>query len=193
MATLIRRVNSLVSLAPAQLCYSFRHDNPYLTQDEAITTIKFTNQLVPGHRAVGKFSEGGGPMRRLRLGAAFLKSALAAASSVQLVVDGDDWVNVLEAWTPRVYLSNTNDEGLYSTGVHVKPLWDWEANLNNDLGVMQYNVIEQRVTINPSLIAAVAGTYVCVVIGQNLEMTNAGLPANLADAYFWPRVNIEYS
>lgn len=165
-----------VTIGYTNMCFSGRQDSPYLTPVSG-TTVSTTTKPV-GSYLFGKQASAasGGFTNRKRFGMSFpIATSYPGATGCILKITMTSFLDTLESFVPEVYASNTDDHALYSTGS--KSGWDWELNANTLLTpALSYGVTTQQTIVVPmTLIAAAAGSHLCFVVGESLEILNGGV------------------
>ncbi len=85
-------------------------------------------------------------MYRRRIGASFILGTYGAGATFTLTIQGYYRSDFDGLFSGQAYLSNSDDAPLYITGT--KTVWDWEDNLDNNLGKFATNAFGQFITAN---------------------------------------------
>lgn len=161
---------------------SLRVDSPMGTQVGTITNIAgFGGATTTKGKTKGASPPG---LTRIRGGVswALASSYAGATSAVIKVVMGGSVVE--ESLFPLVYLSSSDDSGLYTpSGTTSKSNWDWENHLDTQLttafGPLDISSSATQELIIPfSAINAALGTHISVVLCGSSEVFGSGTYAN---------------
>ncbi len=172
MATYIRVGNgSIERVNYSDFCFSSRVDSPYNTP-----TVTFVNDQTfsPGYQYGKAIDVSNTLIARRRAGFSFpLSSSYRGGAQFRIVLNTKLFINTLESFSPQVYASNTNDAALYNPA---NTVWTWEANLNNNLGLMTYGVTgEQTLSIDPAIITPLLGSKLSIIAGIDTDFANGGV------------------
>lgn len=125
-----RREFPPASLSPIASCSSVRFDGPFGTQALLQTSIPSTG-IVGQKLNQTIMSPQFGDVERWRAGESFALDGYSPGQTFELTVHTSPTI----AFDLEVFLSSTDDSGLYSTDA-AKSGWDWEANLAASLGTV---------------------------------------------------------
>lgn len=162
---------SIVDFGPN--CFSQAENNPYgtFTGTFCLQNPTFADPNILFGKIIG-FA--GVVVFRYRLGVSIpLKAVYSPLDKFRLAMRLNTYVNNLESFSPQVFMSDTDDSGLYSTGF--KGALNWESNLNNDLGLGAYGDLNfQYFEIDRAIIEPLFGGKASFVIGEDQELQGIG-------------------
>ncbi len=122
-------------------------------------------------------------MLRYRLGITFqLSPSYSANTQFRLYVPAVSFFNDLEPWTPRIYLSNTDDASLY-TSQQNKAAWDWESNLNVLIGGFPYGSLANYIPITYAMLSPRFNARASFILGSDKEFSGTGATGGIGNAY----------
>jgi hypothetical protein len=168
----------------AGILYAHEKDNVYITN--VLTPYNNVSGGYPNNSWIGKHStntSGGGD--RWRLMVIFnVPSGASALGSYRFDIALSGWLNQIEAFSPQFFAANSALTGGSS----------WWTNRDHDLGSGTYgNSASQAIAVPGSLVASRAGSTLCIVLGEDAEMSSSGGMGSINNKYSGFQVNTSQS
>ncbi len=159
--------------------------NPYPSAASSISTYRVTSLNVNGLLSLnmGKVANSitnKNQVNRRRFGQSFQLAASYAPGTIftlaftlsQVSTQGDPF-------SPQVFLSNTLDVTQYSgnfwpNAATPKAVWDWEDNLDNNLGSLPALLGTWNLNVPFALLSPLFGTGFSIIVGSSADFANGG-------------------